>query len=271
MVLVLQLRRLQPQLLVDLELLLLQLQQLRPLEDLELLRPLQLQPLVALELLQQQLQLHQPLGALGLPPPLRQPLHLEALGLQPLRRLQLLEALERRQPARQALVSALAHLLQHQPQLLEALAQRPHLQLRHLEALGLQLVQSHLHLEALELLAQPALVQVLQLALGLEHRQVSEHLQLALVQQGQVLEEQLWGLDLELRQELPLPRAILQILWNPFTPLCCTAVSSMMREIASLPGGTCCKHLGEKEKLFTATLLLLWPSTLKIHFAGSKQ
>ena len=45
-VLVLQLRRLQPQLLVDLELLLLQLQQLRPLEDLELLRPLQLQPLV---------------------------------------------------------------------------------------------------------------------------------------------------------------------------------------------------------------------------------
>ena len=221
MVLVLQLRRLQPQLLADLELLRLQLQQLRPLEDLELLRPLQLQPLVALELLQQQLQLHQPLGA---------------LGLQPLHRLQLLEALERRQPARQALVSALAHLLQHQPQLLEALAQRPHLQLRHLEALGLQLVQSHLHLEALELLAQPALVQVLQLALGLEHRQVSEHLRLALVQQGQVLEEQLWGLDLELRQELPLPRAILQILWNPFTPLCCTAVSLMMREMASLPG-----------------------------------
>jgi len=246
--------------------------QRQPLEEaLQPQQPLQLQLLVALEP-QLQRQLHQHLEVLGLQPPPRQPLHLEALALLLLRLLQLLEALERQLPAQLVLALALV-LLQHlQRQHLEASELPQPLRLPQLlEGLDQRQEQNRLHLEASELLEQLALAQALHLVLELEPQQVLEHLlQLVLEHQAQVLERE-QGQDLELRQELVLLRAILRTPWNLSTMLCFNAVSIMMKEIASLPGGTCCKHLGAKEKPTTVTLLPQSPSTLRTLFAGSRQ
>jgi len=218
-------------------------QLLQPLEDLELQRRLQLQPSEALVLLLLAQQL-----ALGLVLVLPQPhllLPLEVLGLQLL--------------VLQVLVLALEHLQQPQLQLLGALAppQLQPQQPQRLVVLAQLLGQNRLPLEVLELQAPQDLALGLPLGLGLEQPQVLEQVQLVLegqpqdlgrlLQQGQVLE----------LQQLVL-RIILPIQWTLFTLLCFTAVSTTMREIALLPGGTCYKHPGARGKLTSATLLPQW-------------